>query len=322
MKTDSPTQSTSLAVEPSLQLEGYDRVVVPTDFSAPSMKALHYARAFTSGTIELVHVVPPIMAYDVTMDTLQGDARQAAAEELEAIAMRFRHRAPQVSTSVHLGDPARELAAFAYDWNADLIVISEHARTAAAHFFLGSVTEQLVRRADCPILVVRKHEHDFAVSSVEHDLEVTLQRILVPTDFTPRSREALLFALDFAQRFGGKVTALNVVQVPGAGTLGGLPGVDVVPLAAAAERQARAEMQELVRALPDSALEQELIVPGLPLDVVTRTAVEGKFDLIVCATNSSAVIRHTLLGSTAEAIVRHAYCPVLIVPSRATRRPA
>ena len=47
---------------------------------------------------------------------------------------------------------------------ADLIVISTHGFTGLKHVFLGSVAEQVVRRAPCPVLVVREHEHEFIVA--------------------------------------------------------------------------------------------------------------------------------------------------------------
>jgi nucleotide-binding universal stress UspA family protein len=316
MKAESPLPSVPLRDEPAPTRHGFARVLVPIDFSKPSLKALHYARALTTGTVELIHVVEPLNPTDFPPTDLQDTMLRTADDELNAIAALLGKGKPEVRTSVHLGKPAARIANLAAEWGAELIVISTHARAGLAHFLLGSVTEQVIREATCPVLAIRKHEHEFAIASPKHEVEVQLSRILVATDFSTRSAEAVQYAADFASRLAGRITLLHAVHIAGSGAGGEIPGFDMAPMLDATERRAHASMETAAKEVPASLLGGRIVQVGPPLEVITKTAVEGKFDLIICATNSSAVVRHALLGSTAEGVVRHAYCPVLIVPSR------
>jgi universal stress protein A len=62
---------------------------------------------------------------------------------------------------VCLGQPVHEITEVARKHQVDLVIISTHGHTGAAHLLLGSTTERVVRHAHCPVLVVRQHEHEF-----------------------------------------------------------------------------------------------------------------------------------------------------------------
>ena len=66
-----------------------------------------------------------------------------------------------INTLVRVGSPAREIVEVATDLNADIIVISTHGRTGFKHVLIGSVAENVVQRAPCPVLIVREREHEF-----------------------------------------------------------------------------------------------------------------------------------------------------------------
>ena len=68
---------------------------------------------------------------------------------------------------------SKQSASAAKKWDADIIVISTHGRTGRAHALTGSVAENLVQLAPCPVLVVREHEHDFVPKEVLRDLSTT-----------------------------------------------------------------------------------------------------------------------------------------------------
>ena len=69
---------------------------------------------------------------------------------------------------VRSGSPAIEIIAAAKELDADVIVISTHGYTGLTHVFLGSVAEHVVRRAPCPVLVVREKEHEFIAQGLQH----------------------------------------------------------------------------------------------------------------------------------------------------------
>lgn len=315
-ETFAPTATTPQG--PSIGAASFERVLAPTDFSPPSLKALHYARALSTGTVQLVHVIEPvyIAAPELALVPTDEERMSASGKELQGIAKIHDSDGPRVTSTVRLGRPANEIARVAREWPADLLVVSTHGRTGLSHLLLGSVTEKLIRSAPCPVLVIRKHEHDFARAVPGLGPKVSLARILVPTDFSAASMEALQYAIDLARRFGARISLVHTVQVAGADEAGEIPGVDTTELFRAARARATAEMERFLSDLPAGAVDRHLVVEGPPLSVLPAMAVAGKFDLLVCATNSESVLRHTILGSTAEGLVRHTYCPVLVVPSR------
>ena len=66
-----------------------------------------------------------------------------------------------VKTLVRTGSPADEIVDAAKEMGVDLIILSTHGRTGLKHLLLGSMTENVVRRAPCPVLVVREREREF-----------------------------------------------------------------------------------------------------------------------------------------------------------------
>ncbi len=159
-KTPSPEP-----VTPAPRLLGIRRILVPLDFSAMSLKSLQYAVAFAKqfgAALTLVHIVEIPLYADAPYAGLLGQEELAEVKkELEKIcATRI---PPELATEIVV----RQNAAFAgilevaRESSADLIITTTHGRTGLKHLFLGSTAEDLVRRAPCPVLVVREREHDF-----------------------------------------------------------------------------------------------------------------------------------------------------------------
>lgn len=144
------------------------RIVVPTDFSAESRKALVYAQALAvkfEATLEILYVVEPASFFtgvDQSLVTVSNEqAAEAAHEKLVKIARRMVDDQIPVFPKVRIGKAYMEICALAREHNADLIVISTHGHTGIKHTVLGSVAERVVRHAPCPVLVVRQNEREF-----------------------------------------------------------------------------------------------------------------------------------------------------------------
>ena len=147
--------------------------------------------------------------------------------------------------------------------------------------------------------------------------QLKLQQILVPIDFSASSRKALHYALSFAQQYRAKLTLVHVVEPPMYPTELGYVPVEIESLnksiQATAEEKLRGLAQELIGS---ELLGQTLVRMGHPYQEVTQVAKELEADLIVISTHGYTGLKHVLLGSTAERIVRHAPCPVLTVRER------
>jgi nucleotide-binding universal stress UspA family protein len=138
---------------------------------------------------------------------------------------------------------------------------------------------------------------------------IQLKSILVPLDFSEMSLKSLQYAVPFARQFGAKITLLHIDQPADDADLG-------YPVSFGPEDSARLERQlEEIRAtkIPMDVPVDLAVRHALIFDGVLEVAREIHADLIITATHGYTGVKHLVLGSTAENIVRRAPCPVLVV---------
>ncbi len=135
------------------------RIVVPIDFSSESPHAIQNAVkiAGDASKIHLIHVLLPLDA--VSPGVLLGDVsdetrREKVTEKLTELAAT--NGASEATISVQLGTPGLEIADYARDQKADLIIIPSHGYHGLKRMFLGSVAERVIRHAECSVLVLRR----------------------------------------------------------------------------------------------------------------------------------------------------------------------
>ncbi len=142
----------------------------------------------------------------------------------------------------------------------------------------------------------------------------SIQRILVPMDFSECSKKALQYAIPFAEQFDAKLILVNVVEpfIP----MPEMTTVDVGLLDTRLQEQARRQLATLeAEAGDDLAIESVVRMGNAHVEIV-NAAKELDADLIIVATHGRTGLAHMLLGSTAERVAQHADCPVLIVRER------
>ncbi len=145
------------------------KILVPTDFSPASRKALHYAPCFAnnfSSEVTLLHVLEPS-----TSTTFAGlpatlafcKAETADAEgNLRALVSSLRTAGvARARWTIRTGVATHEIVEAAKELDVDLIVIATHGHTGWKHFAIGSTAERVARAAPCSVLVVREKEHEF-----------------------------------------------------------------------------------------------------------------------------------------------------------------
>jgi universal stress protein A len=144
---------------------------------------------------------------------------------------------------------------------------------------------------------------------------MTLNRILVATDFSDASDHALAYARMLTEAFGASLHVLHVLEDLAAHAwttevyVAALPGVHEEM-----ERQAQERLQQLLSEEDRARFRADLVLRfGSPFVEVVRYAQEQHVDLIVLGTHGRGALAHMLLGSVAERVVRKAHCPVLTV---------
>ncbi len=140
-----------------------------------------------------------------------------------------------------------------------------------------------------------------------------IQRILVPVDFSSSSEKAMHYAVSFARQFDAKITLLHVRPVPYyPAEIGGFPAA--VPTSEPLTEKLKLRLEaDVTRLIPPEMHERTVFRVGSAFDEICKAARKIGADLVIIATHGHTGLKHMLLGSTAERVVRHAPCPVLVV---------
>jgi nucleotide-binding universal stress UspA family protein len=143
-----------------------------------------------------------------------------------------------------------------------------------------------------------------------------LRRILLPTDFSGCANYALPYAASIARATGAAIICVHVVEpiVPAVGYSGLAEPMPIADISEQLEDSAERELPELADCDDLKGLEvEEVIVHGDAAAEIVRVAGEREVDLIVVSSHGRTGLGRIIFGSTAEAVVRHANCPVLVV---------
>jgi len=126
-------------------------IVVPLDMSEFSLKALDAAREMADdiSNIRILHVLPPIDRPILGSEHREEQTRAAMSAFVQE------HGYPKMNITIVAGEPVKKIIQFAEDCAAGLIVIPSHGRGVITEMLLGSTTYSVVRRAACPVLVLK-----------------------------------------------------------------------------------------------------------------------------------------------------------------------
>ena len=132
-------------------------ILVPTDFSPTSDEALHYATQMAlalGARLYLMHV-PGKTGENFEANYPSGRFETATRERLSSFLTTEELARLRPEYALRIGVPAEEIVRYADLCDADLIIMGTHGRSGIAHALMGSVAEQVVRVAPCPVLLVR-----------------------------------------------------------------------------------------------------------------------------------------------------------------------
>lgn len=295
------------------------RILLATDFSRWARRAEDYACALAcswraSLTVLSVAEFSPGLNpdYPVNQQYL-ADLLQTASSQLVDLKGRAERRGIAVTTRVATGIPSEEVIASAQVEDADLIVVGTRGKTGLAHVLLGSTAERVIRGAPCPVLAVRTELADSEQEEGAPSMPVTLERILVPVDFSDCSLDALEHAVMVAQQAKASVMLLHVLEPLSYG----------LDFTLSQSRARHLEVESWTKRLDELASSHQhshvsveyQLRGGLPADSILDSAQTLPCDLIVMGTHGRRGISHTISGSVAEAVLRKAHCPVIAVRS-------
>ncbi len=291
-------------------------ILVPVDQSAGSAGALRVAGALAvrvGGRVRALRVLEP-------NPFVPAAERAAVDAEVRAFVRRSAGER-DVTVETRIGYPADEIVAAAEELGSGLIVIGTHGRSGLKRLILGSVAEDVLRRAPCPVLTVREAPEVTGEGADARSVALPLRRIIVATDFTSHARDGERVAADLAATVGAELYVVTVVEPDGGDDLGADPD-RIAERFFRAKRLAGTTARRLAggdgtRAGP--ACVTDYALTGSPATKILELADELDADLIVMATHGRRAIARLVLGSTTEEVIRAAPVPVLAVRSRVRR---
>lgn len=288
-----------MATKTSAPPISFRQMMVATDLSPASIRSLPYvvaiARRFGS-TVFVAHVVPLEIygaARPQSMEAVTKETQAGAQEKLAEIVGKLRAQRVEARTLLGEGDVGVVLSEWIHEHHFNLIAMGTTGRSGVRKLVLGSMAEEMIRDAECPVLTVGPE--------ISSEAPAGLETILYATDFSRDSAHAALYARSLVERSASRLIVLHV-RVAGEEQ--------------ESERALRQRLSELVGSRADHpALSEVVVAEGKPADKILEIANQHAADLIVIGVRGAGAMPRLAshFGSTAHDIVLRARCPVLTI---------
>jgi nucleotide-binding universal stress UspA family protein len=306
----------------------FKTIIVPLDGYAFGEHALPLAVSIArraEASIRLVHVMQPFVEMVPELTAYQGPIEAEYREEkdryLKGMAERVREASGvPVSTILLEGEIPATLRETASDGKADLIVMTTHGRGPLARFWLGSVTDQMVRESPVPLLLVHPERE-----APDLKADPVFTKMLLPLDGTPLAEQILPPATELARLMKASCTLLRVVHTDIPDTIatesrGAIVTQRVRMMVEQIETLQRNQQEAAAKYLDGVA--DRMRARGVPveikaiLDEQPAAAILHELgkecDFVALETHGYSGLKRLWLGSVADKVIRGSHVPVLV----------
>ena len=288
-----------------------ERILCPVDFSEFSSRAYAYASSLAhhcGAKLFVQHVIEtwqyPSSSFAPTVDDYEEfwkALRTQSQEQLRSLIAGHTVNDVQVESATTEGTAADCILSFANQHEINLIVMGTHGVRGFERLMLGSVTERVLRKAPCPVLVVPELPPDLVASTTAGN-DVRVRKILACADFSDSSKEAVNFAISVAEDYDAELTVVNVLEA--------------VSTAGCAEETAIAykHLDELFpRQTGLGSRIRTAVRIGRPFREISKLALEIRADVAIMGARGRNSVDAVFFGSTTYRVVQSGVCPVLSV---------
>jgi nucleotide-binding universal stress UspA family protein len=309
----------------------FKNLLCTTDLSDFSNLSVYYGAALArvfEATLHLGHIIDlPIVPVHGEAFTYPPDYAQTLKEDaLRQMDTLMNPLHVKWVPHVEMGAIAHTVSDLVGSTQADLVISASHGRSGLKRLLLGSVTEQLLRSIRCPFLVVTAPEkNDDSADEKKLTRETVenfrLKKILVGSDFSHDSANAVTYGFSLAQDFQSELHLVHVVE-PFAYSDALMPD----PMTAEVQTDLSALLTGRLESLvPDEARNwcevKTSCLAGRPYEELVKYAVLHSVDLIILGIRGRGLVETLLLGSTTDRVIRRVSCHVLAVgPATAAER--
>ncbi len=299
----------------------FKRILLATDFSEASERALSYAIAFCAryaADLFIVHAAEAEPREAIPMDPLPRELdrpRIEAERQMKRLGKSARLKDLPHNLIVEKGEVWRVLSSVIEREHIDLLIMGTHGRRGFRKLALGSVAEEVLHLAPCPVLTVGPNVTPAPAQAVD------FHEVLFAADFGQASNNALPYAIALAQECSGHLVLLHMIEPMPAAEIA--PAAYGPPIYAAQElakwqsARKRESEDKLADLLPSSVqwVSKPTFAVGMDLlpEGILEVAKIHKSELIVMGANHTETPRlaaHLPWALTSE-VIRKARCPVL-----------
>jgi nucleotide-binding universal stress UspA family protein len=305
------------------------KVIVPLDGSRFAEEALPLGIGLAGdlgAALEIVRVHIPLPRSGaepiaVDSDSLAAEMRGMSEGHLEELGVRIskKHRLPVATELLSLHpDTAGALVAYLEPDGSELMVISTHGRGGFERVWMGSVADQVVRRARAPVVLVKPEPDTGPTRGARR-----VRRILATLDGSRLSEAIIPIVGEIARRTGAIVTLLQVVEpaMTVAATGSSWPMETTVPVLVPDEKQRERDRRDALRyldeasrklSIPTSRIACEAVISDRPATTILAQVKRAGPDLVALATHGRGGVGRLVIGSVADKVMRAARVPVLL----------
>lgn len=294
------------------------KILCPSDFSDFSRRGLEYAAALAAwyGAEITCLYVHPVMAAIGALSSgglgpvpVEPPPEAFYEEEIKRFVEPLKARGLRTDTAVAEGNPAAQILSQARWLPADLIVMGTHGRGGFERWVLGSVTEKVLRKAECPVLTVSQRTLKMPAAG-----RAPFSKILCGVDFSPSSQRAVEFAVSLAIEGHARLFLVHAVEALPETELRHTPTFDLQAYRRSAEEFLGKKLSEVLsNGMRENVRAEEILVWGRAYREILRVASEKDVDLIVMGVQGRSPLDLMMFGSTTHHVVRAADCPVLSI---------
>ncbi len=283
-----------------------NKLLVPIDADNVSAKAISFAKTLLEEgqTLSLLHVIRPLESPRV----IHHVGRKAVEEILKESAVTALAQTLQSVEQDHIphtlqyvfGEPSHVIAKYADDH--DLVVMGTHGRGLITGFLLGSVSNAVLKKASCPVLLVPNG----------YEISEEIKTILVAVDGSETSRRAAQSAMHLARKTNARCILVHVVTPP----------VLYSPELADMIREDREELvrigEELLWQYENQFMHDQIpcmkkVAIGNPAQIINEVAEDEKADVIALGYKGLNWMAEQIMGSVTYKLIHQAKIPLLIV---------
>lgn len=277
----------------------FKNLLVAVDDSSYSLQAeettANLAKAYNS-KVTVLHVTPHGIKhqpypYASVPDSIRHEMEGLFEQKGRQVAQQAKALFAQEGVKAEVileefADPSETILDVAKEKNCDTLILGNKGSSEIPGFALGGVTENVLRHADCAVLIVKTRPN--------------FSKILVAVDGSKNAQRALNYAMQLGEKYKSNITLLNVAQTM-------LPRIQEETAKNMGERVVSEAASHVKGVRVDKKVEV-----GHPAKTIIDFAGNGNYDLTVLGSRGLNPVKRFVLGSVSDKVARHAPCSVLI----------